>query len=79
METGIVLREDQNGGTMMSLSYISLGTKPDRRFGIPSDYTKTGGRDMGKLISDMKNAQDAEDPAAAMQELIKNLNQYRTK
>ena len=79
METGITLRQDQNGGTMMSLSNISLGTQPGRRFGIPRDYTKSGTRDMGKMVSDLKKAQDAEDPAAAMQELIKNINQYRTK
>lgn len=79
METGIVLREDQNGGTMMSLSHISLGTYPSRRFSIPNDYTKSDGKDIGKMISDMKKAQDSDDPAAALKEMMKNINQYRTK
>lgn len=79
METGIVLREDQNGGTMMELSHISLGPQPGRRFSIPKDYTKAGGKDIGKMVSDMKKAQDSADPAAAMKELLKNMNQYKTK
>ena len=79
METGIVLREDQNGGTMMELSHISLGPQPGRRFSIPKDYTKAGGKDIGKMISDMKKAQDSEDPASAMKEMLKNMNQYKTK
>lgn len=79
METGIVLREEQNGGTMMELSHISLGPQPGRRFSIPKDYTKAGGKDIGKMVSDMKKAQDSADPAAAMQELLKNMNQYKTK
>jgi len=79
METGIVLREEQNGGAMMSLSDITLGTQPGRRFIIPKDYTKAGGKDIGKMISDMKKAQDSADPAAAMKELLKNMNQYKTK
>ena len=79
METGIVLREDQNGGTMMSLSHITLGTQPGRRFSIPNDYAKSGSKDVGKMISDMKKAQDSADPAAAMQELLKNMDQYKKK
>lgn len=79
METGIVLREEQNGGTMMELSHISLGPQPSRRFSIPKDYTKAGGKDIGKMVSDMKKAQDSADPAAAMKELLKNMNQYKTK
>ncbi len=79
METGIVLREDQNGGIMMELSDITLGTQPGRRFSIPKDYTKAGGKDIGKMVSDMKKAQDSADPAAAMKDLLKNMNQYKTK
>lgn len=79
METGIVLREEQNGGTMMELSHISLGPQPGRRFSIPKDYTKSGGKDIGKMVSDIKKAQDSADPAAAMQKLLKNMNQYKTK
>lgn len=79
METGIVLREDQNGGTMMELSHITLGTQPGRRFSIPGDYAKSGSKDIGKMVSDMKKAQDSADPAAAMKELLKNMNQYKTK
>ena len=54
-------------------------SKPGRRFGIPNDYAKSGSKDMGKMVSDMKKAQDSDDPAAAMQEMIKNIQQYRTK
>ncbi len=79
METGIVLREDQNGGTMMSLSHITLGTQLGLRFSIPNDYAKSGSKDMGKMVSDIKKAQDSTDPAAAMQELLKNMDQYKKK
>ena len=79
METGIPLRQDQNGGTMMTLYNISLGTKPGLRFSIPGDYQSAGGVEMGKMIGDLKKAQNSDDPAAAAQDLIKNLGQYKTK
>ena len=79
METGILLRQDQNGGPMMTLYNISLGTKPGLRFSIPKDYQSTGGRELGKMVNDLKNAQNSDDPAAAMQDMLKNMNKYKTK
>ena len=79
METGILLRQDQNGGPMMTLYNISLGTKPGLRFSIPKNYQYTGGRELGKMVNDLKEAQNSDDPAAALQDMLKNMNKYKTK
>lgn len=79
METGILLRQEQNGGAMLTLYDIKLGTQPGLRFSIPKDYKNIGGRDVGKLVNDLNNAQNSENPAAALQDLLKNMNQYKTK
>ena len=76
METGILLRQDQNGGPMMTLYNIKLGTQPARRFSIPKDYQNVGGRDLGRMINDINKAANSDDPAGAMKDLLKNLNHY---
>ena len=41
IETGITLREDQNGGQMQEISNITLGSFPDKAFNLPQNYKVT--------------------------------------
>ncbi|MBQ9665206.1 MAG: hypothetical protein IJ635_10560 [Bacteroidaceae bacterium] len=79
IETGITLREDQNGGTMQRLSHITLGAHPDKAFDLPKGYKVARTIDAGQLMRDMEAAENSDDPAAAVRGLRDNLDKYITK
>ena len=79
IETGITLREDQNGGQMQEISHITLGSFPDKAFNLPQDYKITRMFDLGQLMKDKAAAENSEDPAAAARELGNNLGKYLNK
>lgn len=72
LETGIVLRQDQNGATMLELYDIELGTKPGKRFSVPKDYKREEGKDLGRMLHDAQKVQDSGN-GAALQDLIKSI------
>ena len=79
IETGITLREDQNGGPEQEMSHITLGTHPDKAFDLPKGYKTTRMLDIGRLMKDKEAAENSDDPSAAVRELKDNLDNYITK
>ena len=79
IETGITLREDQNGGPEQEMSHITLGTNPDKAFDLPKGYKVARTIDAGRLMQDMEAAENSDDPAAAARKLRDNLDKYITK
>ena len=73
METGIAIRQDQDGGTMFELSDIQLGSQSGKRFNMPTNYKWEAERDLGKLMQGLQNAEKSDNPAAAMKDLLKAL------
>ncbi len=72
LETGIILRQDQNGGTMLELSDIKLGIQPGKRFSVPKDYKREAGKDIGRMLREAQKVQDSDD-GAALQDLINSI------
>ena len=72
LETGIILRQDQNGGTMLELSDIKLGVQPGKRFSVPKDYKREAGKDIGRMLREAQKVQDSDD-GAALQDLINSI------
>ena len=72
LETGIILRSEQNGATMLELYDIELGTKPSKRFSVPKDYKREAGKDLGRMLDEAQKVQDSGD-GAALQDLIKSI------